>query len=184
MNSKKTTSGNDTPAKETARYHLSTNAFEERVSNFEHAMMCMMEAYFRYNRQALVTSAHDASVNAQDLIILNSIHMHDRPKNIAEVCRFLNRDDIVNVQYSVRKMVKIGLIERASSAKTRTASYRTTQEGRRKIDQFVTWRRELLLSAVEALGPEIEQRLEDAGQLIWLMSGLYDQAARILSTRE
>jgi predicted MarR family transcription regulator len=73
--------------------------------------------------------------------------MNDRPKSIKDLARLTNRDDVPNIQYSLRKLIGAGLVERKGSGRS-GVTYEVTVEGRRVTDDYGALRRRLLMSAI------------------------------------
>ena len=104
--------------------------------------------------------------------------MHDRPKSISEIGRLLNRDDLSNLQYGIRKLVNAGVIEKSGTSDSKKGvTYVVTDLGCEITDKFAQFRRELLISLTRSMSTEIS--LVDAARVLNLMSGMYDQASCI-----
>ena len=95
-------------------WHLAASDAERVMAEFEHALICLGEAFGRYNLQGLAGASGDTSFSGQDNMVLHIIATLDRPKSLSDISRFMNRDDLANIQYSLRKLMKAGLIEKAS----------------------------------------------------------------------
>ena len=46
----------------------------------------------------------EGDIKFSEYVILQVIRMQDRPKNSTTIARMINRDDIPNIQYSLRKL--------------------------------------------------------------------------------
>jgi predicted MarR family transcription regulator len=171
----------DTPKKPS--WHLAASRLERDVAEFELALICLTESFYRIMRQSLATELHDQSISGQDNIILQTIHTRSQPKSISDLCRLLNRDDVSNVQYSVRKLLATGLIEKAEKSAKKSTTYRTTDQGASVVDHFVNLRRELVIDAIAEQVTAPNERLASAIQLAGILTGIYDQAARVMVTR-
>ena len=163
-------------------WHLAASDAERVVAEFEHALICLCEAFGRYNMQGLAGVSDEASFSGQDNMVLHIIQTLDRPKSLSDISRFMNRDDLANIQYSVRKLLKAGLIEKASDRSARGTTYRTTDTGRAVVADFVARRRELVLAPAEEM-EQLREQLRGATKVMSHFIGLYDQAARVLTTR-
>jgi predicted MarR family transcription regulator len=107
--------------------------------------------------------------------------MHERPKSISELSRLLKRDDLSNLQYSVRKLLKAGLIEKAPrSGGKKDVVYQMSAFGREVTDQYAQFRKELLMSLIEAAGGKVD--LAAAAHALNMMSAMYDQASCVAAT--
>lgn len=163
-------------------WHLGTTPQELAFAEFQHAMMCLSEAFFRFAGRSLAQIAGDQNMSGQDSVILQVIHSGNRPKSITDLQHFTNRTDVSNIQYSVRKLQKAGLVRRAR-AEGRGAAYELTERGLDVVDAYVKSRRELLADFPE-VDDRLIGRLEDARRLAVTMTGLYDQASRYLIVRQ
>ncbi len=94
----------------------------------------------------------------------------------------INRDDISNLQYSLRKLTKAGLIERSGSSDSkRTAAYVVTAEGTRVSDLFAQFRRELLISLTDSI-KDLDVDIVTASKVLNTTSGLYDHASTVAAS--
>ncbi|UCV03887.1 winged helix DNA-binding protein [Dechloromonas denitrificans] len=163
-------------------WHLGQDSLEKTMANFEHTLMCLNEAFARFNWQGLATAAHDLTFSSQDNTILHIIHTLGRPKSVSDIARFLNRDDLANIQYSIRKLLKAKFIEKADDRSSRGTTYRTTASGKSVIDDYVNTRRNLVAKPASDIA-NIEEQLQVATRAMGVFIGLYDHAARVLTTR-
>ncbi|NTV12302.1 MAG: winged helix DNA-binding protein [Zoogloea sp.] len=163
-------------------WHLATSEAERVVAEFEHALICLCEAFGRYNLQGLASVADGHTFSGQDNMVLHIINTLDRAKSLSDISRFMNRDDLANIQYSVRKLQKAGLVEKACDRSARGTTYRTTAEGKATVERFVQQRRELVLGPAEEMA-QLREQLRAASKVMSHFIGLYDQAARVMTTR-
>ena len=171
-----------TTDKPAAQWHLGETARDLAFAEFQHAMMCLAEAFYRYTGRSLAQITGEMNLSGQDSVILQVIHTQDRPKSIADIQQFTNRGDIANIQYSVRKLQKAGLVERARN-EGRGTTYRLTARGREIALAYVASRRAMLEKFPEG-DASLLPRVQDARDLMVILTGLYDQGSRELLTRE
>jgi predicted MarR family transcription regulator len=94
----------------------------------------------------------------------------------------LNRDDLPNLQYSIRKLTKSGLIKKlGTQGNKKGATYTTTELGVAATDQYARYRQELLLPLTQAISAG-DMRMEQVANVLTLLSGIYDQAACVAAT--
>ena len=105
-----------------------------------------------------------------------------KSRSVSELSRFSNRDDISNIQYSLRKLCAAGLIEKVPGGSRRDTRYRPTQAGRDLTSVLVASRRELLIAPSSEI-PNIEAQLKAAERALSLLTGMYDHTSRVLSGR-
>lgn len=170
------------PVQPDDHWHLAHTETERLIAEFEHTLICLCEAFGRYNLQGLSTVAGDNSFSGQDNSVLHIINTLGRPKSISDISRFMNRDDLANVQYSVRKLLKAGLIEKAHDRSARGTTYTTTEHGRQVVESFVKLRQELVVSPTSEV-EQLKEQIRIGTKVMATFTGVYDQAARVLTTR-
>jgi Predicted transcription regulator, contains HTH domain (MarR family) len=161
-------------------WHLARNELEEDVAGLEYALMRGFEAFGRWQGECLA-SVMDISASGPENAMLHIIRMHDRPKTIKELARLTNRDDIPNMQYSLRKLVAAGVVARHGSGRS-GVTYTVTEQGRQVTDRYADVRAALFIKAIQSI-PELRNRLKDAAATIDLLTGIYEQAARHAATQ-
>lgn len=161
------------------RWHLATSDTEVGLTELEFSIFRVSAAFERWQSDCLGCCVGQ-SFSGTDTALLHVVRMHERPKSISELSRLLKRDDLSNVQYSVRKLLKAGLIERAHGAGKKDATYQVSQLGREVTSQYARFRSELLISLVEAAGGKID--FSAVAGALNMMSAFYDQAASVAAT--
>jgi predicted MarR family transcription regulator len=161
-------------------WYLSRNERETAITEFEFSHMRVAAAYDRWIAECLATVAREplGSVCCE---VLHLTCLKNRPKTPPEIARLLNRDDVPNVIYAIRKLEHAGLIERAPSKQRKGATYRVTRKGRKVAMDYASLRAEVLVPHVPALEAG-NAHLAKAKELMDLMRGIYDQAALVLAT--
>lgn len=172
-------SGEAAPA--TNRWHLGRSEEEAELAAFEFSLERLLHTYYRWKSECLA-AVTDGRFSGTDAAVLNVIRMKDRAKGLTEICRILNRDDTPNMQYAIRKLLKSGLIEKTTAASRKGTSYRATDRGREVTDAYADLRATVLMSLTRTIGDRAEG-FAAAEQVLTLMSGLYDQAAKLASER-
>jgi predicted MarR family transcription regulator len=160
-------------------WHLAQSEQELNFTELEFAILRISGAFERWQKDCLACCI-DGGLSGIDNAVLHIIRMHDRAKSISEVARLLNRDDISNLQYSLRKLTKAGLIAGTGNSK-RTAAYEVTAEGTRVSDLFAQFRRELLLSLTESI-KDLDVDILTACKVLNITSGLYDHASTVAAS--
>ncbi|PSJ62916.1 winged helix DNA-binding protein [Pseudaminobacter soli (ex Li et al. 2025)] len=160
-------------------WHLAHTPLEVDVVELEYALMRSFEAFGRWQTECLA-SVIDFAASGPENALLHIIRMNDRPKSIHDLAYMTNREDIPNIQYSLRKLIKSGLVERNGSGRS-GVTYEVTALGKDVTDRYAEVRSALLIDAVRHV-PELAQRLEDAARTLELMTGIYAQAARNAAT--
>src|ERR1700722_2786390 len=160
-------------------WHLARTPIEIDVAELEYALMRSFGAFGRWQAECLA-NVIDFAATGQENALLHIIRMNDRPKSIRDLAYMANREDIPNIQYSLRKLIKGGFVARSGSGRT-GVSYEVTPLGREVTDHYADVRASLLIAAVRRV-PELAQRLEDATRTLELMTGIYAQSARTAAT--
>ena len=157
--------------------HLSRED-ETAFIEFEFALHHIVEAFGRWSTE-LHAHVSGQAMPVQDVSLLQIVRMKDTPKSAAEIGKYLNRTDAANVLYGLRKLEKAGMIEK-SPGPPRETTYQVTPAGRDITDRYAAERRELLLSLIDRLSGSGDM-FSAVNKTLWLMSGLYEQAARTVS---
>ncbi|WP_339671013.1 winged helix DNA-binding protein [Dasania marina] len=161
-------------------WHLARNDHEISLTEFELALFRGYAAFSRWMEDCAACS-HTApeNCNGQDYAMLNLIRLHDRPKSISDIARLMNRDDTSNIQYSTRKLMKAGLIEKQGNTNhKRGVRYQISEQGIAATDRYAAFRRELLVPLTQKIS-DSEQNMAEVTRTLSLLSGIYDQAACI-----
>jgi predicted MarR family transcription regulator len=161
-------------------WHLAKTELEYRVTALEWSLTQLNEAFARFVTE-LGTLTIAGELKTSEHMILHAIRMQERPKGSATIARVLNRDDLQNVQYSLRKLESLDLIRKSREAGGGQAGYEITDKGRARTDQYRDARAELLIKRVDQIqnGPE---QLEAATRLMSMLTGVYEEAARECAT--
>lgn len=179
---KKKSSGRDAPLDTTPQrtWHLAQTSHEAATTEFEWSLLRFQQAWERWVTQlANVVGMGDLSYI--EAVVLHVIRMQDRPKTAAHIARQLNRDDIPNVQYCLRKLEKMRLCRKVKQKTPKTFAYEVTEEGRRLTDHYADLRR-LILTEQTKIIDQVDSKLREAAKLINLLTGLYDQSGQISAT--
>ncbi len=160
-------------------WHLARTPLEIDVTEVEYALMRSYEAFGRWQAECLATVI-EFSASGPENELLHIIRMTDRPKSVRDLAQMTNRDDVPNIQYSLRKLLKGGLVKRMGSGRA-GVTYEVTPLGYRVTERYADIRSVLLIEAVTRI-PEMADKLEDVARTLELMTGIYEQAARAAAT--
>ncbi len=128
-----------------------------------------------------MSCATPSGLSGQDAAILHVIRMRDVPKTLSEIGRLLNRDDVANIQYSLKKLLTAGLIEKAEAASKKQTSYVASAKGLGVTATYSEHRRNILLAMIEQVQEKVPD-IAEATRTLDLLIGIYDQASRIAAT--
>lgn len=155
-------------------WHLAKDTRGELTTSFEFALMQVFEAYERWVVQA-ARLVGNPDINYPEVVILHVVRMQERAKDAATIAKLVNRDDLPNVLYTLRKLVSLGLAEKV---KVGSGTYfQATERGRMETDRYAALRSDLLLKSMAQV-TDIDSKLETVNSLLKVMTGLYDGAAR------
>ncbi|NVK29473.1 MAG: winged helix DNA-binding protein [Gammaproteobacteria bacterium] len=144
------------------------------LSELEFGLILLSHAFERW----MVRCARAAGVNdlsPLDVLVLHSVNHRDRQKRLADVCLVLNIEDTHTVDYSVRKLQKLKLVETGKKGKEKMIG--VTDQGKALCKTYREYREAMLVQPLLSLDLKPEQLSHIAEQLRFL-SGQYDQAAR------
>ena len=160
-------------------WHLAKTGPEVDATELEFALMRTFEGFGRWQSECLA-SVVDVAATGPENALLHIIRMNERPKSVKDLARMTNRDDVPNIQYSLRKLIGAGLVLRKGAGRS-GVTYEVTEEGKRVTDAFGALRRRLLIGAIENL-PGFADRLAEAARTLNLLSGIYEEVARVAAT--
>ncbi len=144
------------------------------LSEFEVGLIIANNAFARGTVRCMA-AAGVPDLSPLDVLVLHSISHRDRSKKMADICFVLNVEDTHTVNYSLKKLVKLGLV--AGEKRGKEKFFSTTDEGQKACEQYAEVRSECLLNSLNALGCT-EEDVHSTARLLRALSGLYDQAAR------
>lgn len=161
-------------------WHLGRCDREMALAELELSLFRTFAAFDRWQMECLAAVANKP-LSSTDNAVLHVTRMKDRPKTITEIGQLLNRDDIPNLQYSIRKLQAAGLIEKCDCDRRRGLAYRTTAAGRRVTDRYAELRGNLLMPLVERVAGWDEQ-VDGTRRALDVLRGLYEQAGIFVAT--
>jgi predicted MarR family transcription regulator len=148
------------------------------LTEFEYGMNIAWNAFERWRIRCMTAvGIHD--LTAHDVTILHRVNHQSRHKRLADICFTLNIEDTHVVSYSLRKLVNAGLVE--SEKRGKEAFFITTARGREVCERYRQLRETFLVSALTSDADQLYE-LGELGRFLRVLSGLYDQAARGVST--
>lgn len=161
-------------------WHLANTGTEVQVTEFEWGLIRLYEAFARW----VSTSSSlliDEDIKFAEHLILHIIRMHNRPKNSITIARMMNRDDLANLQYSLRKLEGAGLISKSKDKTGKSFSYVVTDKGKQITDGYAAIRSDLLIRAISTIS-NIDERISEMTKLISVLTGIYEEMARSSTT--
>lgn len=163
-----------------SHWPLGKDPHDVSTTEFEWAVMRFFSAFERSCLQLSITGG-SSDLSFQELVLLHVVGMQHHAQTSHSIARQLNRDDIQNLQYALRKLEKRGLIGKSLGDRNKTAHYSITSEGRECVELYAKIRAQLLTGRTE-LVREIDRKLQEATQLLSVLTGIYDDVARVAAT--
>lgn len=152
---------------------VSENAAE--LSEYEYGLIVGWHAFQRWISRCMAAAGF-GDLGPLDVLVLHSVNHRDRQKRLADICFTLNVEDTHTVNYSLKKLVKGGLV--SSEKRGKEAFYAVTETGQAACEAYREVRESCLVDAFEALGGLDAREITDTARTLRALSGLYDQAAR------
>lgn len=148
------------------------------LTDFEFDLVTATHAFQRWIvRSTAATQIKDLST--VDALVLQQIGSSSSEKSLADLSFVLNIEDTHVVAYSLRKLVSLGVI--AASKHGKEVFYSATALGQEYIELYQQIRHECLLHPIGDLNIN-PIALKELAQYLRKLSGLYDQAARAVSS--
>ncbi|MEO7402519.1 MAG: winged helix DNA-binding protein [Burkholderiales bacterium] len=163
--------------------HLAPSPHEEAVTDFEQSLICAAEAFYRFIGLLLGPDGRKHNLAGPDNVILQQLVASAEPRSVTDLARFANRDDIANIQYSLRKLIQAGVVEKAPGSTNRDTRYQVTPRGRELTDHFLKMRRELLMKPSAEIR-DFDAQLRAAAQVMGLVTSFYDHGTRKVTARD
>lgn len=144
------------------------------MSEFEFGMIIASNAFNRWMVRC-ISAAGMKDMTATDVLVLHHINHRAREKKLADISFILNIEDTHVVNYSLKKLHSLGLVNTEKRGKE--VLYSTNEAGQDICKRYYDIREQLLVSGLT--GDEAESfELEELARFLRILSGLYEQAAR------
>jgi predicted MarR family transcription regulator len=149
------------------------------LSQFEFGLIVASNAFNRWIVRCMA-AAGQGDLAALDVLVLHSVHHRGREKKLADLCFILNIEEPHTVTYSLKKLVRAGLI--SGERRGKEIHYGVTEAGEAACLAYREVREACLIDALDALSgadpKTFNAEVAEAAGLLRALSGLYDQAAR------
>lgn len=149
-----------------------------QLSEFEYGMIISYNAFARWMMRCMSAAGY-VDFSPLDILVLHNVNHRKREKRLIDICFVLHVEDHHTVNYSLKKLVKAGLVGREKRGKE--IFYFATEQGDTACAQYRAIREKCLTSAYRAMDQENDE-MSQAAALLRLMSGIYDQASRAASS--
>lgn len=149
---------------------------EAALTEFEWSLWRISAAFVRWQSECASELA-GSGLSGLDTAVLHTIRYRNKPKGLAEISRLLGRDDTANIQYAIKKLQALQLIERVKGRSRKDTLYVPTRKGNKLTQDYRTLRRHLLISLIQKMD-HAEKGLGNATEMLELLTSFYDTAAR------
>jgi predicted MarR family transcription regulator len=141
--------------------------------------LAMLRAQEGFERWAVEVNGRATGVQLSfaELALLNCLRMRGRTPSLAEMLLFLNRQDVPNIQYCLRKLEAQGLVERGRKEPGRPAGYRLSARGVELTARFAERRNAVIGRWCEDIR-DFDRALNQAAEALERLVGIYDQATQ------
>lgn len=147
------------------------------ASEFEYGMIIAYNSFARWMQRCMAASGMELS--PLEILVLHNTNHRDREKRLNDITFLLNIEDTHTVNYALRKLLKLGLLD--SEKRGKEVFYRTSESGRDLCERYRKVREECLLEPMQKGGMAGED-LREIASALRVLSGYYDQASRAASS--
>lgn len=144
------------------------------VSELEFALNSATNAWHRWMVRC-ASAAGSTGLTATDVLVLHHVNHRGREKTLADLCLLTSIEDTHLVNYSIKKLAGMGLVQTGRRGKEKTVA--ATADGTEACERYHEIREALLIESMKTLGLD-EQEISKLASLLRSLSGQYDQAAR------
>jgi predicted MarR family transcription regulator len=148
-----------------------------QLSEFEYGLIISFNAFQRWMTRCMA-AVGEGEFSPLDVLVLHNVNHRAKDKRLVDICFVLNIEDQHTVNYSLKKLLKSGLVQGEKRGKERF--YSTSEEGQRLCTEYRRIRERCLVSASKSF-ENGGLNLSDVATMLRGLSGLYDQASRTAS---
>lgn len=159
-------------------WHLAQSEPEMKLTTCELELWRVCHAFIRWQEDC-ERCFNNHELTGNDIAVLHVVRARNNPKTIYDIARILNRQDMYNIQYSVRKLERLELIEKNAKKTKKMTTYIITEKGIADTDIFTTAKRDIL---VNLLKKETNLDLEQLTTTLTKLKMIYEEAWQIAVT--
>ena len=153
--------------------HLVSDACEE-LSEFEFGLIVVNNAFQRWIAHGMA-AAGLKDLTPLDVIVLHHVSHRGRNKRLSDICFLLNVEDTHLVNYSLKKLQSIDVVQASKNGKEVT--YSATEAGLSFVKRYREIRETCLIGS-NVFDENRNQHIANLAVTMRMLSGIYDQAAR------
>lgn len=144
------------------------------MSEFEFGLIVAGNAFHRWVVHCM-SAAGLKDLTALDVLVLHHVTHRARDKRLADIAFIMNVEDTHLVNYSLKKLQGLGMVE--SSKNGKEVTYASTETGKGYVTRYREIRETCLINALKA-DDALNHDIGQLARLLRVLSGIYDQAAR------
>ena len=144
------------------------------MSEFEFGLIVAGNAFHRWITHCM-SAAGLKDLTLLDVLVLHHVTHRARNKRLADICFIMNVEDTHLINYALKKLQNLGVVE--SSKNGKDVTYSSTETGRGFVVRYREIRESCLIDALNA-DDGLNRDIGELARLLRLLSGIYDQAAR------
>ena len=144
------------------------------MSEFEFGLIVAGNAFHRWVVHCM-SAAGLKDLTPLDVIVLHHVTHRARDKRLADICFIMNVEDTHLINYALKKLQGLGVVESTKSGKEVT--YAPTEPGKAFVTRYREIRESCLINALRA-DDSLNHDIGELARLLRVLSGVYDQAAR------
>ena len=175
----KTPKATSTPAPKAPGSHIVSSAHlvspqSAEMSEFKFGLIVASNAFHRWVVHCM-SAAGLKDLMPLDVLVLHHVSHRARDKRLSDICFIMNIEDTHLVNYSLKKLVSLGVVVSSKSGKEVT--YAATEAGSASVQRYRKIREQCLIQALHA-DDALNKDIGELARLLRVLSGMYDQAAR------
>lgn len=120
-------------------------------------------------------AAGQKELSAIDVLVLHNVNHRETEKRRVDIGFVLNIEDDHTVNYALKKLVKLELVQGEKRGKE--VFYSVTPQGRKFCDDYRDIRQQCLIASIKTMDSNGEG-LSSVAETLRALSGIYDQASR------
>ena len=144
------------------------------MSEFEFGLIVAGNAFHRWVVHCMA-AAGLRDLTPLDVLVLHHVTHRARDKRLADICFIMNIEDTHLVNYSLKKLQAMGVVQSNKSGKDVT--YASTALGMEHVQRYREVREKCLIETLHA-DASLNRDIGELARLLRVLSGVYDQAAR------
>lgn len=163
-------------------WHLAPTESDLAIINFEFLFWRTYYSWIRWQEDCQKCIANDG-LTSHEVALLHLIGMNNSAKTVYELARLINRDDMPNIQYGIKKLIELGYAEKVDikAEHKKTIAYQLTNKGKENVEAFTMAREHTVTKTIAAYNVT-QSQLEEAAKTLSLMKGVYDEASRLTAS--